>query len=125
MTIIDDSSDFVSLVREVLEDRYDVTAVHPRSMEDVARTRPDVLMVDLHPHDDRKLRGWQIIEGARAHASLRDVPIIICTGATLRDGDVERSAIFPALHILSKPFSLDSLDSMLATALDGRAAAAS
>jgi CheY-like chemotaxis protein len=122
MTVVDDSDAFVGLVAEVVADRFVVIGIKPRSLDEIVKTEPDVLMVDLNPRDGGPLNGWHLIEGARAHDALREVPIILCTGAVDANGELERALRHPAVQLLAKPFALDAFDETLARALSRTAA---
>jgi CheY-like chemotaxis protein len=122
MTVVDDSDAFVSLVAEVIADRFVVTGIKPNSLDDVTQSEPDVLMVDLNPRGVGLRDGWRLIEAARAHQRLRDVPIILCTGMAEADGEVERALRYPAVQLLTKPFALDALDDALARAVSRKTA---
>jgi CheY-like chemotaxis protein len=123
LTVVDDSNEFVSMVRDVLADQYVVTGIEPQSLDDIARTMPQVLIVDVHPRDRGKLNGWHVIEGAKEHDGLRHVPIILCSGQVGRNGDLERALDYPRVQLLPKPFTLDALDAVLARAMADRRAA--
>jgi len=117
VTIIDDSPEFVAMISEVLGDAYAVTGIQPQSLDEIARTRPDLLMVDLNPRHEERLTGWHAIEQVRNDGELREVPIILCTGHVGSDGKLQVAVDDYRLELLVKPFTLDQLDAVMARAL--------
>lgn len=118
ITIIDDSPD----MRDVLSDALRHEAVEltlmdaVSSIEDVAASSPDVLMVDLRLGTDH-LPGWQLIRHVRSHPSLLDVPVIVCSAALDQMRAYGGASIDARTYLLPKPFSLDDLESVVAEAL--------
>jgi len=117
LTVVDDSDAFVSLIAEVVADRFVVTGITPRGLDEIAKTAPHLLMVDLNPRRRGLLSGWQLIEEARAHPELQDIPIILCTGTVEANDELEHALRHPAVHMLTKPFALDVLDDTLSRAM--------
>ena len=117
LTIVDDSDEFVSMMREVLAGRYEVIGIQAESTEDVAEARPDVIMVDLNPRAEKLRVLWRTIGEARAHPMLRHVPIILCAPRVDGSPEVEQALHHPLVQLLTKPFTLDALDAALARAM--------
>ena len=122
VTVVNDNDDFLNLMGDILE-MNGHTAAPVRgaeaSIEAIARTEPDVLIVDLRLSDARLLDdGWALIVGARAHPRLRDVPIVICTAdVELLNARADEIAALADVHSLAKPFRLDDVETLLAQVL--------
>lgn len=82
--IIDDDPDDLRLLQKMLEDTqsFHVTAARggPLGWEAVQQRRPDAIIMDLFMPD---LNGFAIMEKLRADPALRQIPVIILTGADL------------------------------------------
>ena len=85
------------------------------TIDAIADTRPDLLIVDLRLGDASVLTdGWAVVVGSRAHAQLRDVPIVVCSADVvfLRERAAEIAALAD-VHPLSKPFSVTDLQELI------------
>lgn len=124
VTVINDSSDFVDVVREALQDRNcDVTgfAAVNVSLEDVVESRPGLLIIDLIlSMPEQVMSGWELMLLARSHDKLRHVPIILCSADTkaLRDRKDELASLAD-VHALEKPFSLRELEELVDRLVSG------
>lgn len=121
ITVIDDSPEILDVLGDALR-RHDVevTLLGARTtIDQIAASQPDVLMVDLRLGTDH-LPGWEIIRNVHAHPSLRDVPIVVCSGALDQMRGYGGATAGPRTHLLPKPFSLDDLDAVLAEAVASR-----
>ncbi|HET8777313.1 MAG TPA: response regulator [Candidatus Limnocylindria bacterium] len=118
ITVIDDSPE----MRDVLSDALVGESVQltlmdsVSSIDDVAATQPDVLMVDLRLGTDH-LPGWQVVRHVRSHPSLLDVPVIVCSAALDQMRSYGGASVDARTYLLPKPFSLDDLESVMAEAL--------
>jgi CheY-like chemotaxis protein len=115
VTVVDDSTEFVELVREALEDELGcVVAAFTApntSADDIAATAPDLVIVDLRlDHREHHAAGWQLMLLMRAHEAVRDVPVVLCSAdlAQLREREDELRSMVN-VHVLKKPFSLGEL----------------
>ena len=129
VTVVNDTESFLTLIRDALHDRYDVTTFNGEDVtaDRLVGTRPSVLMIDLVMRG-RELSGWDIIQMCRNDERLRKVPIIVCSAdlRQLRQRAADLAAI-GSLTVLEKPFGLGDLDAAVQTALEtgadgGRAA---
>jgi CheY-like chemotaxis protein len=116
ITVVDDNQEFLGLLRDLFDDRFEVSTVaQVTSVNHVADTTPDVMIVDLHTNGTNSgLTGWQLVELARRHRDLRRVPIIVCTGdltGLMRHGD-ELTA-HDNVHLLAKPFELEVIEGLV------------
>lgn len=126
ITVIDDATDFLSLVRDVLEPTYDVTTSTGEGLDLDALVRfdSDLIVLDLRlPEGGRQLQGMELLRLIRAHASLWLVPIVVCS-ADVAQLNLNREALarVPRCWVLPKPFSLDEFETTVGEALrDGDA----
>lgn len=99
---------------------HDVAAVSAKiaSLDSIATTQPDVLIVDLHIDGDPR-RGWDVAMAAHQHPGLNKTPLILCTGdhTFLREREEQIRAL-PGIHPLAKPFSIDDVDRLLGRLLE-------
>ena len=86
ITVINDSPDFLALMHEVITDLgHEMSGLEAieTSIEEVVRTRPDLLMVDLRLENRaQEMSGWELLVLARSHRKLSGVPIILATADT-------------------------------------------
>ncbi len=107
--VVDDLPDFLELMEDVLSpEGYEIhtfpsvaTAVH--AAEEIA---PDLVITDLRLRGES---GFDLLHAFRKQPETRQIPIIVCTAATM---DVEEQAeMIPGenVHILYKPFDMSDL----------------
>jgi CheY-like chemotaxis protein len=124
VSVINDSPEFIGLMGDLLESLGHVmtgfTAVEA-SIEEVVRSSPDLLIVDLRLEDKpQEISGWELVILARSHRKLVSVPVILCTADVWelkkRKDDLEQIA---GVHVVTKPFGVDDMcdliDSVVAT----------
>ncbi len=128
IVVVNDSPEFLDTVREILADAgYEVTAHHGDDLtaDAIAALRPDLVILDLvlrrRSLRDQLAAGWDLLVLIRAHPQLSQVPIIVCSADTRqlrqRERELEKIA---GTFVLPKPFSIDQLEAVVRTALDGR-----
>lgn len=114
VTVVDDSSDFLDLMRDLLDmlghEMAGFEAV-TASIEHLAHSRPDLMIVDLVLQDTPQvMSGWELLVLARSHRRLLSVPVILCTGDVWelekRAKDLEQIA---NVHVRTKPFAVDDM----------------
>ncbi len=118
VTVVNDSSDFLDLMREILTSEGHQMSGHEAvkvSMEEIVDTDPQLLIVDLRLEDKpQQISGWELLVLARSHRQLKNVPVILCTGATWeiekRAADLEQIA---GVHVIAKPFMIDDMTSLI------------
>lgn len=124
ITVVNDSEEFLDLMRDVVtglgHDMVGPRAVHS-SIEQIVASNPDLLIVDLRLQDSpQEVSGWELVILARSHRMLTDVPLILCTGELWeikkRAEDLERIA---GVHVRTKPFELEEMNSLIARLLEG------
>ena len=119
VTVIEDSPGLLELLGDVLRfDGLDVSLLDGETtLDDIQASQPELLVIDwrLSTND---LTGLDIIRHARSEPALRDVPIIVCSGAPDEVGAHEDElAGTPQVSMLPKPFSLDELEASVRQAL--------
>ena len=119
VTVVNDSEEFLGVMRDVLEALgHEGTTLRGETVtvEEIAETSPDALVVDLILSDAQALMdGWAVVVGARTHPKLSSVPIIVCSGdvVVLRERAAEIAALAD-VHPLEKPFGVTDIESLLA-----------
>ena len=124
VTVVNDSPEFLALVRDILEDdRYETTTLdgdRPDALDAVRASRPDLLMIDLRIGTDG-MHGWDIAQQVRADPEFNGLPVLICSADVLALKSLEEDlAVTQHVGTLTKPFTIDSLtdaiDELLAEA---------
>lgn len=115
VTVVNDDPDFLALMDEVLGSlHHDAVPVSAKnaSIDSIAGTRPDVLIIDLHINGDPR-KGWDLATAAVQHPSLRETPLVLSTGdhAFLREREEQIRAL--PIHLLAKPFSIDEVEKLV------------
>jgi CheY-like chemotaxis protein len=114
VSVIDDSSEFLDVMRELLTSLgHQMTGFEAvdASIEEVVKSRPKLLVVDLRLQDrPHEISGWELIILARSHRQLMNVPVILCTADVWelqkRASDLEQIA---GVHVRTKPFDVDEM----------------
>ncbi len=108
------------VLQEAFEDEgYRVcTRGQAPSVDEVAEMHPDLMLLDVTSRVDSD--GWSLVAEMKATPHVAHVPIVVCAdgGAFVTQDNVRERA--SAAAILAKPFSLDDLLPVVATALDRR-----
>ena len=118
VTVVNDNAEFLGLMKDLLLDAGHAPtpiAGEMVTIEGVADTEPDLLIVDLVLHDAAAINdGWALVVGGRAHPRLAHVPIVLCTADAefLRNRADEISALAD-IHPLPKPFHLGDVEALL------------
>jgi DNA-binding response OmpR family regulator len=119
ITVVDDSPELLGLFGDVLRvDGVELSLFNgATTVQDIEESVPDLLVMGLRLADDG-LSGLDMIRLVRSHRRLRRVPIIVCSGALdqVRQHGDELSQV-PDLFVLTKPFSLEELESCVGEAL--------
>ena len=117
ITVVNDSPEFLDVMREVLEDaRHDTTTIdgdRPDALDAIRTARPELLIIDVRLGVDGD-RGWEIAQQIRREADFRGLPVLLCCAdpLALRDlaTDLESTR---EVETLPKPFSIDQLNDAL------------
>jgi hypothetical protein len=101
-------------MRQLLQDiaeGYDVTGLsHPVSMTAIDVEEPEVILVGT---SEGGLTPDQIVALAASHIRLRQVPIVVMTAEPDLLADARRMSRFPGVRLVSLPFELDTILSVL------------
>lgn len=119
ITIIDDHAEFLALMQDVLSVHHDVVTMSGRDLtpDDIVDSRPDLLLIDLRL-DTRDLQGSDILALVRSHRHLRKVPVIVCSAdAQALNGRADAILARGNTAILSKPFTVDTLEEIVGLGL--------
>lgn len=116
VSVVDDSREFLDLIRDVLGGRYEV-ATHAvvHDIGELAATAPDLLVIDLHcGGPEGGLTGWEILALARTDATLRDVPAVVCSGdlVALREDRI-RLVAYGDVQLVAKPFEVRAFEQVI------------
>lgn len=128
VTIINDRPDYLGAMTDVLEAlHHEATALEGTTVtiDQIAETTPELLIIDLRMHSEVLNDGWGVIVGSRSDPRLAEVPIIISTAdhEYLRNRADEISALSD-VHPLEKPFGMDDVEELISRLLERRDPAA-
>lgn len=116
IAVVDDSREFLEVLRDVLGTRYDVTThsvLH--DIGTLVASAPDLLVIDLHcGGPEGGLTGWEILALARSDAILRGVPAVVCSGdlAALREDRI-RLVAYGDVQLVAKPFDVQAFEQIV------------
>jgi CheY-like chemotaxis protein len=113
ITVVNDSPEFLELVKDVLEDeRYQTTTIDldtPDTLERITASQPDLLIIDLRVGRSGH-EGWIVARQIREQPGLDRLPILICSGDIQALAEIESVvADTPLAETLTKPFHIDQL----------------
>lgn len=118
VVVVDDSPDFLALMTDLIGSRASVICFNsPETTPDeLMLAAPDLLIIDLRlgtPHD-----GWNLILAARGDERLIGVPLVVCSADLYGVQKHEQELLaMPLVHVLSKPFDLETFESLLTQVL--------
>ena len=122
--VINDDHDLLEAYQEMIRQlgHEPVTKLAARSgAETVREARAQALVVDFERPDESDF-GLRVVEQVRADPELRELPIIVCTGAPdARLRPVRSRLTELGVPVLPKPFTLQEFESALENMLGGRA----
>lgn len=112
--VVDDKNELLSLMRRVLEDEnYQVSILQEgkEAFTKVKNQLPDLLLLDLKLGD---ISGQDVLNQLRNDPVTAEIPVIVYTAAVLEAEQVSRliasnARRYQNVHIVQKPFELDSL----------------
>jgi CheY-like chemotaxis protein len=122
VTVVNDTPDFLALVRDILEgDRFDTVLIdgdRDDAFELIRQSHADVLMIDLRLGQEG-LSGWDIAQQVRASPEFSGLPVLICSADALAMRELE-SDLAGTRHVatLAKPFGIDELTEAIQHLLD-------
>ena len=108
--VVNGHPDFLDVMRELFQgERYNVTTTNfvPRTFEQVAALRPDLLLVDVHVGEES---GWDLLERLHADAATAGTPVVVLsTSPRLLERAEAQAERYGGRAYFSKPFDLDEL----------------
>ena len=115
--VVDDEAAILALLREALEDEgYAVTtALGPPATDEVARLRPNVIVLDHRLKAAES--GWDVADRLAAHPATAAIPIVVCTAAVAEVGLRRHDLAARGIPVVLKPFDLDDLLAAVSRAL--------
>jgi CheY-like chemotaxis protein len=115
ITVVDHSDEFLDLLRDLFGATFSITGAHRVvSVNELADTAPDLLIVDLAEDGLGGLNGREILALARHHHDLCHVPIIVCTGDLMAlMHDAEDLTAHGNIHLIAKPFELEGIEALV------------
>ena len=120
--VVDDSEEILSLIREVLEEEGHrvTTSRDPVGTEDVARTAPDVIVLDILFGSEQ--RGIDLLRELRDDGATAEIPVVLCSAAVEPIRRIDGNLLGEATGLVLKPFDVDGLlaeiERVLASGLD-------
>jgi CheY-like chemotaxis protein len=112
--VVDDRNELLHLMRRVLEDEEYQVSILQEGKDAVAKTRsllPDLLILDLKLGD---VSGQDVLKQLKHDPVTADIPVIVYTAAVLEADEVSDLIAnsprrYTGVHLLRKPFELDTL----------------
>jgi CheY-like chemotaxis protein len=120
IVVINDDTDFLSLMSELLTEigEYDVEICREgnHAYQFVKEQQPDLAILDIRMEGQEQ--GWAILECLTLDPKTKPIPLIVCSAA-IRELQAHQELLDRyGIDILTKPFDLDVLLEKVATALD-------
>lgn len=100
--IVDDNEDVRILIREILEDEFDIVEASEglESLRKIGNDKPDLIIMDVTmPYKD----GYELCEYFKTTAGTKDIPVILITGQDITTIDKKFREV-GADDYLTKPF---------------------
>jgi CheY-like chemotaxis protein len=120
--VVEDDDAIQALLHDLLHDAG-YTSSGCRAAQDaqylIAIEHPDLLIVDVHLLDGRA-GGWEVLSLARLVPATMTLPIIVCSADAMFLNAKRQELHALGCVTLAKPFDIDELLQMVATALDGQ-----
>ena len=119
IVVINDDTDFLSLMSELLTDvgEYDVEICKEgdHAYQFVKEKQPDLAILDIRMEGQEA--GWAILECLTLDPTTHGIPLIVCSAA-IRELQAHQELLDRyGIDILTKPFDLDALLEKVAKAL--------
>ncbi|WP_456475711.1 response regulator [Candidatus Pyrohabitans sp.] len=106
--VVDDEQDMLRLVRNILEDEYEV--IEAGSAEEalklVKKGMPDIVLLDIMMP---RMDGWDFLEKFRMHKGAERVPVILFTVRSEASEVLSGLAVEGVVDYITKPFDPNDL----------------
>lgn len=110
IAVINDDTDFLTLMGELLEDRGWTAIIH-REGEDAYRLLkqdfPDLIILDIRMGNPEQ--GWKILELVTLDPETNAIPVIVCSAAIDDLRSKQDWLNEHGISVLPKPFDIDDL----------------
>jgi CheY-like chemotaxis protein len=107
---VDGAPEFLDLVRALFEEEhYNVTTTNfvPRTFEQIAVAKPDLLIIDLAWS---QVAGWELLEKLHREAATLDIPVILtATNHKLLDRAQSDVTRYGDPRVIVKPFDIEDI----------------
>jgi CheY-like chemotaxis protein len=121
--VVDDRNDLLHLMRRVLEDEQYQVSILQQGRDAFIRVKtqlPDLLILDLKLGD---VSGQDVLKQLKDDPVTAEIPVIVYTAAVLEAEEVttlisNNPKHFQGVHIVQKPFELESLLTLVQQALN-------
>jgi DNA-binding response OmpR family regulator len=121
IVVIEDDVDLSCIIRDVLrESNFDVVSyVRPNFdvLEHIRGYRPALVILDARLN--ASISGWDIITALKEDPEMRDIPLILSSGATREIADHREMLGRYHVPVLEKPFDMDDLNALVERTLVG------
>jgi CheY-like chemotaxis protein len=122
IAVVNDNAEFLALVEQALEiiGPYEVVTFRDdaTSLAEIRAVQPNLILVDILVADVPS--GWELALLAGADNELGPVPIVVTSPAVPGLGRrVEELRQVAGIRVLSKPFTIEQLQAVVAEALRG------
>jgi DNA-binding response OmpR family regulator len=118
ITAINDDLELVELLADIFGEGFSVTRASAASINAIADTRPDLLIVGGSRSVNESVADWELVRLTRAHRDLRAVPILMFTTKSIDlDAVGRRMAEHGGVHLLAMPFSTEVLEGLVSRVL--------
>ena len=119
IVVINDDTDFLSLMSELLTEvgEYDVEVCREgdHAYQFVKERQPDLAILDIRMEGQEQ--GWAILECLTLDPKTKPIPLIVCSAA-IRELQAHQEMLdLYGIDVLAKPFDLDVLLEKVAKAL--------
>ena len=120
IVVINDDTDFLSLMSELLTEvgDYDVEICREgnHAYQFVKEKQPDLAILDIRMEGQEQ--GWAILECLTLDPKTHKIPLIVCSAA-IRELQAHQELLdHYGIDVLTKPFDLDALLEKVEAALD-------
>lgn len=116
--VVDDLPDFQEFMRDVLTDEgYKVSTFFTASeaAEAAPNVRPDMVISDVRLGEES---GFDLLQALVRDPSTRNIPLLLCTAATMDVEEQSHSLGWQHVRVLYKPFDISELLTQVREMLD-------
>jgi CheY-like chemotaxis protein len=118
--VVNDTEEILDLFRDIVEGlghRMTAWSFSPDDLAKVTEIKPDLVILDLML-GPTELQGWALLQKLRMSPPTEDLPVIVCTAATVWVREQEGWLAANAVKVVLKPFKVQHLEHAIGQALD-------